>query len=254
MTGPDGKPRVRSAAEELIRWRLWNRTSAGLMAELGTHQLDAAAIFIAAVHGGAMQQPLNIAAVCNRPVFPADREVEDHVVCLLEYPAPGYYDPEDAKGLRVLDRNKRIGVQYATVNGNGFGGYGEIVFGSKGAYILEKEKQGAFSPAGGGTSTVKTSAGGGPTLNTQASGAQGPVTKSKEATSLGFTEELEHWAWCIRNPARENQPRCDAKFALANAVIALTANVAAKKSERIEFKPAWFDIDSDATPESSKKA
>ena len=35
------------ALEELIRWRLWNRTGAGLMAELGSHQLDAASIFIA---------------------------------------------------------------------------------------------------------------------------------------------------------------------------------------------------------------
>lgn len=37
---PDG--RVRSALEELVRWRLWNRTGGGLMAELGSHQIDAA--------------------------------------------------------------------------------------------------------------------------------------------------------------------------------------------------------------------
>ncbi|MEK6234600.1 MAG: Gfo/Idh/MocA family oxidoreductase, partial [Planctomycetales bacterium] len=30
-----------SAVEELVRWRLWNRTGGGLMAELGSHQLDA---------------------------------------------------------------------------------------------------------------------------------------------------------------------------------------------------------------------
>ena len=42
----------RPAIEELIRWRLWNRTGGGLMAELGSHQLDAASIFIAAMHGG----------------------------------------------------------------------------------------------------------------------------------------------------------------------------------------------------------
>src|SRR3990172_13008579 len=37
-----------SALEELIRWRLWNRTGGGLMVELGSHQLDAASIFITA--------------------------------------------------------------------------------------------------------------------------------------------------------------------------------------------------------------
>ena len=48
----------RPAIEELIRWRLWDRTGAGLMAELGSHQLDAASIFIAAVHDGEKQIPL----------------------------------------------------------------------------------------------------------------------------------------------------------------------------------------------------
>ncbi len=41
----DGAGKVvydRPAIEELIRWRLWDRTGAGLMAELGSHQLDAA--------------------------------------------------------------------------------------------------------------------------------------------------------------------------------------------------------------------
>ena len=27
----------------------------------------------------------------------------------------------------------------------------------------------------------------------------------------GYTEELEHWAWCIRNRAAENLPRCHPK-------------------------------------------
>ena len=39
-----GDGRLRTAMEELIRWRLWNRTGGGLMAELGSHQLDAASI------------------------------------------------------------------------------------------------------------------------------------------------------------------------------------------------------------------
>ena len=69
--------------------------------------------------------------------------------------------------------------------------------------------------------------------------------------SRGYTEEIEHWAWCIRNPAPENQPRCHPKVALADAVIALTTNIAIRNPQhsRIEFKKEWFDIDSDETPE-----
>ena len=47
----------RPAIEELIRWRLWDRTGAGLMAELGSHQLDAASIFISRrAQGGRCQR------------------------------------------------------------------------------------------------------------------------------------------------------------------------------------------------------
>ena len=41
--------RTRSAIEEMVRWRLWDRTGGGLMAELGSHQLDAASIFISSL-------------------------------------------------------------------------------------------------------------------------------------------------------------------------------------------------------------
>ena len=36
--------------DELINWRLYNRTGAGLMAELGSHQLDACSIFLGKKH------------------------------------------------------------------------------------------------------------------------------------------------------------------------------------------------------------
>ena len=55
----DKKTYDRPAIEELIRWRLWDRTGAGLMAELGSHQLDAASIFIAAAHA-ATDRPTSI--------------------------------------------------------------------------------------------------------------------------------------------------------------------------------------------------
>ena len=72
-----GAGRKISAQEELIRWRLWNRTGAGLMAELGSHQLDAASIFISAQHGkGKKVKPLSVVGSGSRSIFPADREVD----------------------------------------------------------------------------------------------------------------------------------------------------------------------------------
>jgi len=238
----------RPPIEELIRWRLWDRTGAGLMAELGSHQLDAASIFVSAMFDGHKQLPLNIAAAGNRPLFPPDRDCEDHVYCIIEFPAPGY-DAKDPFASR-----KKIGVMYSSINGNGFGGYGEVVFGTKGTLILEREQDAMLYKDADTESKVGVTGGkGGPTLDTQASGgshaAAAVGTMATQNISRGYTEELEHFAWCVRNRAPENQPRCHPKVAMADAIIALTANMAARQGQRMEFKPEWFDIDSNETPE-----
>ena len=51
--------------EELVRWRLFNRTGGGLMAELGSHQLDACSIFLGKVH------PLAVSGVGGKYLLPA---------------------------------------------------------------------------------------------------------------------------------------------------------------------------------------
>ncbi|MFM7034178.1 MAG: Gfo/Idh/MocA family protein [Planctomycetia bacterium] len=245
---------TRSPLEELIRWRLWNRTGGGLMAELGSHQLDAAGIFVSAMHGeGKKVKPLTVTAVGNRSIFPADREVEDHVYCMYEYPAPGYDD----------DKNKKVVVTYSSINGNGFGGYGEVVMGTKGTLILENERDVMLykDSARDTRVTVTKAKDGSPALDTTESGGGGGAAAggaggdSKAAPSRGYTEEMEHWAWCIRNPSPENQPRCKPEVAIADAVIALVSNIALANpttQARIEFKPEWFDIADDATPEGVK--
>jgi predicted dehydrogenase len=244
--------RVRTPLEELIRWRLWNRTGGGLMAELGSHQLDAAGIFVSAMHGaGKKVKPLTVTAVGNRSIFPADREVDDHVYCMYEYPAPGYEE----------DPNRKIVVTYSSINGNGFGGYGEVVLGTKGTLILEQEQEVMLykDSARDTRVTVAKAKDGTPTLDTTESGGGQAVAAGKAgdsaAPSRGYTEEMEHWAWCIRNPAPENQPRCKPEVAIADAVIALVSNIALGNPEtqaRIAFKPEWFDIASDETPEGVK--
>ena len=251
-TLPDGAPR--SPLEELIRWRLWNRTGGGLMAELGSHQLDAAGIFISAMHGkGKKVKPLTVTAVGTRSIFPADREVDDHVYCMYEYPAPGYEE----------DPNKKIVVTYSSINGNGFGGYGEVVMGTEGTLILEQEQNVMLYKGSSRDTrvTVGKSKSGAPVLDTTESGGAGAVAAVSATPgdaappSRGYTEEMEHWAWCIRNPDPANQPRCKPEVALADAVIALVSNIALnnpEKQPRIAFDTDWFDIDSDVTPEGVK--
>ncbi len=248
----------RPAIEELIRWRLWDRTGGGLMAELGSHQLDAAGIFISAMHGGVKQHPLCVSASAGRLLFPLDRDVEDHVYCLFEYPAPGY-DPKDPN-----DSRKKISVQYASINGNGFGGYGETVFGTKGTLLLERETDAMLYETSAVDSKTRI------VPNKDAATAKkyplgitvdekgDPISAAVGTQALGsdvgrgYTEEIEHWAWCIRNPDPNNKPKCHPTVALADAVIALTTNIAAREGRKIEFKSEWFDPQSDETPEGVK--
>jgi predicted dehydrogenase len=254
ITLPDGKPR--SALEELIRWRLWNRTGGGLMAELGSHQLDAAGILI----GAALERangtehehglPLNVTALGGRYIFPMDRDCEDHVYCMYEFPGPDYHK----------DPNKKIALTYSSINGNGFGDYGEVVMGTEGTLVLEKEMEAMlFKSASTGTHIKVSDDKNGPTLDTAESGghavAVGAAALDAGPLSRGYTEELEHWAWCIKNPAPDHKPRCGPEVALADATIALVSNIAIhnpKEQARIEFKKAWFDLTSDETPEGIK--
>ncbi len=230
-----------TALEELIRWRLWNRTGGGLMAELGSHQLDAASIFISALRDdGKKVHPLTVYGVGGRNLFPLDREVDDHVYCAFEFPAPEFEsDPE----------NKRIVVTYSSINGNGFGGYGEIVMGTKGTIIIERERD--LTPIINDRETsVHAGKSSGAALDTTESGA--PVAAASKSTgpvSRGYTEEIEHWAWCIRNRDPNNMPRCGPATALADATIALMANRAIEDKRKIEFDPDWFKIESDVTPD-----
>ena len=273
--------RKRTALEELCRWRLFQRTGGGLMAELGSHQLDACSIFCSALRrDGKKAHPLTVHAIGGRYTFPLDRQAEDHVYCTFEFPGPGYdkefkpgyYDPEmnypdPKKGIPSHDQDpmKKIVVTYSTIMGNGWGGYGEIVMGSKGTLILDREQEVLlFKDSDTSTKVGVKDDKGGPTLDTQASGKGPALAKAAAASgpvSRGYTEEIEHWAWCIRNPGTEEPhlPKCRAEVALGDAVIALTTNVAIKNANDpkcktggyLAFDEKWYDLNDDATPDGS---
>jgi predicted dehydrogenase len=287
--------RLRTALEELVRWRLWDRTGGGLMAELGSHQLDAATIFISALHNRdvprredwKMVHPLTVHAVGGRHVFPYNRDADDHVYCMYEFPAPGYDIPDVASGQRPdsvvkgavgyydpisnfpnpetdipgydKDPNKRIVVTYSSTMGNGFGGYGEVVMGSKGTMIIEREQEAMlYRDSDTATKVRVKDDGGGAALDTQASGPPGAAVARAAAdsgpVSRGYTEEMEHFAWCIRNASQGAKPRCYPELALGDAVMALTSKLAIRRANAgkggfIEFKQGWFDWKDPSTPE-----
>jgi predicted dehydrogenase len=238
---------------ELVRWRLYRRTGGGLMAELGSHQLDACSIFLGKKH------PLAVTAIGGKNFYKDEREIEDEVFCTFEFPGPNY-----RPGTPLLDRSGNynyrdiVNVTYSSINSNGFEPYGECLMGSKGTLVVESE-QSVMLWGGSGRSTavtVNTPAGGRPVLDASASTEPGDRRAADAGQnaighgppSRGYREEMEHFAYCIRmrdqGMERDRaavKPRCDGTAAMADAIIALTANRAMREQKRIEFDPEWFD-------------
>jgi hypothetical protein len=136
--------------------------------------------------------------------------------------------------------------------------------GSRGTMVVESEQTAMLwgvEGAARSTAVSVATAGAAPVLTARASDPPdrapiGAASIGAAAPSRGYREEMEHFAYCIRMrqetpPADWNRykPRCDGRNALADAIIALTANQAMRHQRRIEFLPEWFDPDSDAVPD-----
>jgi len=249
-----------------VRWRLYNRTGGGLMAELGSHQLDACSIFLGKVH------PLAVSGIGTRSFYrdqyrEGEREADDHVFVTFEFPGPNYF----RSGTREInDKDDVVVVTYSSVNTNSFESYGECVMGPRGTMVVEMEQNiqlfmerdpnAKDSGAPRSTSvTVVTTSAGKPALD--ATSSQGGAVKAgaEEGQKLGpisrgYREEMEHFACCVPlwnegSKADRQLPRCHGRVAMADAIIALTSNLAMKHRQRIEFKEEWFDAKSPEVPD-----
>jgi hypothetical protein len=115
-----------------------------------------------------------------------------------------------------------------------------------------------------------SSAAGGPALDASATyGVPSAVTGTAigaagaaKEVSRGYREEMEDFAYCVRMwdqgmEADRRLPRCHGEVAMADAIIALTANKAMgahlkpeeRRYERIEFQENWFKYDKDEVPD-----
>jgi predicted dehydrogenase len=256
--------------EELIRWRLYRRTGGGLMAELGSHQLDACSIFLGKRRNPSLY-PICVIGSGGKNFYgtpgtePDDREVEDHVYCMFEFKGANY----DKKLPRYDDHGRPVAndivtVTYSSISTNGFEPYGECVMGTKGTLVVDSEQLAMlYGPAG--RNTAMTVSAGALSALTASGSTDAPAERQAASlgadalghgpVSRGYREEMEHFAYCIRmrdqgmeRDRAELKPRCDGKSAMADAIMALAANEAIKRQARIDFEPEWFDPDSDKVP------
>ncbi len=248
--------------ERLVNWRLYNDTGGGLMAELGSHQMDACSIFLGKVHPLAVQgyggrNFYGVKGVGTPDKQQDHREINDHIYMTFEFPGPHY--KEDANDICI--------VTYSSISTNRLEPYGEEVFGSRGTLMVQTEKEALLfkeqgpSSAGGGLEqriyAVNASKEGGPVLEAYETNTGGHATaEGPKSVSRGYTEEMEHFCYCVRTnnfkPPHEGGLRCPGTVAMGDAIMALTANLAMQHKKRVVFKPEWFDPDNDAVPETDK--
>ena len=241
---------------ELVRWRIYRRTGGGLMAELGSHQLDACSIFLG------KKRPISVTAVGGKHFYQDDREAEDHVYCTYEFPGANYDRTRDPR------ENDVVVVTYSSINTNNFEPYGECVMGTRGTLVVAEEQNAYLYGGGAAQRSVEvtaTTTGNRPALDSSASTAPaevlaratGQASLGLAPPSRGYREEMEHLAYCIRNLDQATeadrarlQPRCHGRAAMADAILALAANEAMRSRQRIVFQPQWFDgVTPDTAPE-----
>src|SRR5262249_49749011 len=146
---------------------------------------------------------------------------------------------------------------------------GECVMGSKGTLVVEQEQSVMLYGTGGRSTAVSVNtSSGAPVLDTSATTgpAEGRAVETGQNAlgtrppSRGYTDEMEHFAYII--PTRDQltaaeraalKPRCDGRAAMADAIIALTANQAMRRQQRIVFDPKWFDAATTDVPDADMK-
>lgn len=247
------------SARQLVDWRLYNSTGGGLMAELGSHQMDAASIFLGKVHPVAVQgyggkNFYGIQGVGPEDKWTDDREIDDQIFVTFEFPGKHFQE----------NKNDVAVVTYSSISTNSWEPYGEAVFGSRGTVIMKTEKEALLfkepskdSPGGVDQRIwVVNSKDGGPVLDSYETSGPSAAAAAADAgmgakISRGYREEMEHFCYCIRSG--ENKLRCPGRVAMADAIMALTANLAMKHRKRIVFKDEWFDPASDAAPETDEQ-
>jgi predicted dehydrogenase len=152
--------------EHLLNWRLYWKYSQGLMAELCSHQINAANWFLGS-------HPTAVSATGGVYRFKDGREVPDHVYVTFEYP------------------NGQTAV-FSSIESNAFDDYYEMFMGTKGTLIIRREIEAMVFEEGnreGATSIAVAPQTAGPAAvssETQAANTNQAAAQASSTTPVAF--------------------------------------------------------------------
>lgn len=220
----DPSPWGYPSLEHLKNWRLFQTYSQGLMAELGSHQIEV----VNSLFG---RLPSSVFAAGGVHRYQDGREVSDHIYAVFEYPG-------------------NLVVSYSSIQSNAHDHYYEAIFGTQGTIILGGETEALLFYEGdrGEATQIQTqAASSGPVLEASESraidaaggDAAGDRTRFRAVTAYRF--ELE--GFC--NTVRHGAPNlCDGPAGMNACVPILMANKSVDEGKKLEI-PAelyWSDM------------
>jgi predicted dehydrogenase len=216
--------------ERLLNWRLYKDYSRGLMAELGSHQIDVVNWFTG-------MHPIAVVGIGGIDHYKDGREVFDNVQVVFEY----------ANGLKMT---------YQSIQTNAFDDFSEQLMGPKGTIIV--------SEAGGKSmmfrersaeefefakfSQNKTKVGnreailldaGATTKQDKRNRTAGQTLASSGVSKNNWALALEDWVDCIRT---QRKPFCDGRIGLADTACVLAANKAMEEGIRVKISEDMFRV------------
>ncbi len=204
--------------DHLLNWRLYWKYSQGLMAELCSHQINAANWFM----GSAPESVVASGGVYRFPE--GGREVYDHVYVTFDYP-----------GGRT--------AMFSSIESNAFDDYYEMYLGTKGTLILARERDALLfeegSAANRATSLEVAPRGSGPAAQSSetmtGNTSQGPATAAQtvgQGQDRPRSTKLQIQRFC--SAIRVGTPlACGMDKAFASARACIRANEAIKQKTRL---------------------
>jgi predicted dehydrogenase len=213
---PNNDPKL----ERLLNWRLYNSSSRGLMAELGSHQIDVTNWFTG-------MHPISVVGIGGINYYKDGREVYDNVQCIFEYP----------DGMKLT---------YQSIQTNAFDDFTEQFMGTKGTLITsevknksmmfqEQNAELAFAKVSqnkqkvGGKEAILLDAGA-TTKQDKRGKTAGQSLADSGVSKNNWALALEDWVDCIR---KDRKPFCDGRIGLADVACVMASLEAMAKGTKV---------------------
>jgi predicted dehydrogenase len=221
------RPVPKDGTEELTNWRLYRKSSQGLMAELGSHQIDVVNWMVGEV-------PSSVVGIGGLDFWKDGRDINDNVQLVFEYPG----------GIKFT---------YQSLTTNQFDGATEEIMGTKGTMVLSEGpcsfyhepktdeqvwESMAHKDTSGGKTGIVLDASKSPRLTKEAAKGSA-ITGADNLKKDAYLLELEDFFMTIRDG---HDPKCTPKVGLETCVAAIKGNEAMDTKKWVEIPAETYQI------------